>query len=165
MMLDLIRQLRTHLRNRSSWPSIMTSTAGREQGSSASNKTKTPNKWKICTTKKKTSAWNKNKNTKPRSQSTHFLPLTSRLTRPSLDAGGCAEAGEGAGGSSSSVVRRWDVLLAAASRGMVDRWSSRRPDWKRMMREKKSSSGTVGAECVKELSLGRELLWSSMREP
>jgi hypothetical protein len=69
------------------------------------------------------------------------------------------------------------VLPAPLSRfscgwaGTVARWSSIRPDCRRMIREKKSSSGTVGP-CVggrgfmsESTSPGRELRWSSRRDP
>lgn len=91
----------------------------------------------------------------------YFLPLTSLLTRPSFP----ATFWELLGGGSSSSVFVACMLLWLASRGIVERWSSKRPDWNLTMREKKSSSGTVGAEWVRAPSLGRQLRWSSIRDP
>lgn len=62
-----------------------------------------------------------------------------------------APLGKGGGGAgvdslALSLAFRGKAMSRGASRGSDERWSSRRPeDWKRRMRAKKSSSGTVGA--------------------
>ena len=56
-------------------------------------------------------------------------------------------------------------FLAESGGGTAALWSSIRPDWSLSMREKKSSSGTVGAFLGSGLSSGNELRWSSNLEP
>ena len=70
------------------------------------------------------------------------------LPRPALPLLGCRGALVGAG-------EGW---------GREERCSSRRFDWKRWMREKKSSLGTVGAARRRSFCFGNVVRWSSIRE-